>query len=482
VLEQVVRQEFFVAPDNALALTAPWKGPRVENQDNFIILPFDSKLLSEALSSDGEIIFDLRVYPVSVEKSVSPVNLGPNQVVALYDYDGATNRELSFVAGMIIDVIGKYNQDWWKGSVDGGKSGFFPANYVSGLEHIKLMESPKDDENIEGDWQDREYFESYANLNIHLEMLSDVSRTTTYQSAIQNVENIKDKIVLDIGCGSGILSAFCAKAGAKHVYAVDASDVISEAQKVIKDNGLEDRVTFFKGKIEDIKLPSKVDVIVSEWMGTMLICESMISSVLNARLSVLNPGGLMLPSTSDIFLVPLCLDEFYKKKIQFWDDVYGVKMSSLKAKAHKEFFSNPIFDRIIQKEELIAEPSRVFHIDMHEDLASVLECIVSPFTFTTKRKGVIHGFGTWFDSGFKSSSDEKEDSIVLSTSPFHTPTHWKNVSFVLEEQALLDEGETIQGTFTVKRHKQWLRHFEVTLEYEILSKGLKVSQTFSLWR
>jgi len=164
VLEQVVRQEFFVAPDNALALTAPWKGPRVENQDNFIILPFDSKLLSEALSSDGEIIFDLRVYPVSVEKSVSPVNLGPNQVVALYDYDGATNRELSFVAGMIIDVIGKYNQDWWKGSVDGGKSGFFPANYVSGLEHIKLMESPKDDENIEGDWQDREYFESYANL------------------------------------------------------------------------------------------------------------------------------------------------------------------------------------------------------------------------------------------------------------------------------------------------------------------------------
>jgi protein arginine N-methyltransferase 2 len=155
--------------------------------------------------------------------------------------------------------------------------------------------------------------------------------------------------------------------------------VISEAQKVIKDNGLEDRVTFFKGKIEDIKLPSKVDVIVSEWMGTMLICESMISSVLNARLSVLNPGGLMLPSTSDIFLVPLCLDEFYKKKIQFWDDVYGVKMSSLKAKAHKEFFSNPIFDRIIQKEELIAEPSRVFHIDMHEDLASVLE--------------VRHGFG-----------------------------------------------------------------------------------------
>lgn len=68
------------------------------------------------------------------------------------------------------------------------------------------------------------------------------------------------------------------------VYAVDASDIIHLAEKVVKENGLSDRVTLIKGKIEEIKLPvDKVDMIVSEWMGTMLICESMISSVLNAR-------------------------------------------------------------------------------------------------------------------------------------------------------------------------------------------------------
>jgi protein arginine N-methyltransferase 1 len=47
-------------------------------------------------------------------------------------------------------------------------------------------------------------------------MLQDVHRTSTYQRAINSVKDIQDKIVLDIGCGSGILSTFCALAGAKH--------------------------------------------------------------------------------------------------------------------------------------------------------------------------------------------------------------------------------------------------------------------------
>lgn len=162
-------------------------------------------------------------------------------------------------------------------------------------------------------------------------MLQDKHRTMTYKSAIESVKDIEDKIVMDIGCGSGILSIFCALAGAKHVYAVDASDVIQVAEKTIKENGLQDKITLIRGKVEDIKLPvDKVDMIVSEWMGTMLICESMISSVLNARKLFLSENGLMAPSTSDLFLVPLNLPDLYEKKIGYWDDVYGVKMSCLK--------------------------------------------------------------------------------------------------------------------------------------------------------
>ena len=38
----------------------------------------------------------------------------------------------------------------------------------------------------------------------------------------------------------------------------------------------------------------------------------------------------MLPETSDIFLAPICIEEYYNDRVSFWDDVYGVKMSGLK--------------------------------------------------------------------------------------------------------------------------------------------------------
>ncbi|KAF2580134.1 hypothetical protein F2Q68_00006703 [Brassica cretica] len=64
------------------------------------------------------------------------------------------------------------------------------------------------------------YFDSYSHFGIH-EMLKDVVRTKTYQNKFL----IKDKVVLDVGAGTGILSLFCAKAGAKHVYAVECSQM-----------------------------------------------------------------------------------------------------------------------------------------------------------------------------------------------------------------------------------------------------------------
>lgn len=129
------------------------------------------------------------------------------------------------------------------------------------------------------------YFDSYAHFGIHEEMLKDEVRTLTYRNSMYHNKHLfKNKIVLDVGCGTGILSMFAAKAGAKQVYGVDMSGIVEQARTIVEKNGFKDKVTIIRGKIEEITLPvPKVDIIISEWMGYCLFYESMLDSVLFAR-------------------------------------------------------------------------------------------------------------------------------------------------------------------------------------------------------
>ncbi|KAK9399326.1 protein arginine N-methyltransferase 8 [Crotalus adamanteus] len=69
------------------------------------------------------------------------------------------------------------------------------------------------------------YFDSYAHFGIHEEMLKDEVRTLTYRNSMYHNKHVfKEKVVLDVGSGTGILSMFAAKAGAKKVYGVRRGD------------------------------------------------------------------------------------------------------------------------------------------------------------------------------------------------------------------------------------------------------------------
>lgn len=78
---------------------------------------------------------------------------------------------------------------------------------------------------------------------------------------MKNKNSFKDKVVLDVGCGTGILSMFAAKADAKVVYGVDQSDVIYKAMDIVryintyKENSLNIELSFGFGFISCWKRP-----------------------------------------------------------------------------------------------------------------------------------------------------------------------------------------------------------------------------------
>uniref|UniRef100_A0A2K6UBX8 Protein arginine N-methyltransferase 2 n=1 Tax=Saimiri boliviensis boliviensis TaxID=39432 RepID=A0A2K6UBX8_SAIBB len=187
----------------------------------------------------------------------------PEEFVAIADYAATDETQLSFLRGEKILILRQTTADWWWGE-RAGCCGYIPANHVG-----KQM----DEYDPEDTWQDEEYFGSYGTLKLHLEMLADQPRTTKYHSVIlQNKESLTDKVILDVGCGTGIISLFCAHyARPKAVYAVEASEMAQHTGQLVLQNGFADIITVFQQKVEDVVLPEKVDVLVSEWMGTCLL-------------------------------------------------------------------------------------------------------------------------------------------------------------------------------------------------------------------
>lgn len=78
-------------------------------------------------------------------------------------------------------------------------------------------------------------------------MIRDTARTEAYKNVIlANRALFEGKTVLDVGAGTGILSIFCAQAGASKVYAVEASRTAELARQLVGENHFSDTVEVYK--------------------------------------------------------------------------------------------------------------------------------------------------------------------------------------------------------------------------------------------
>lgn len=333
-------------------------------------------------------------------------------------------------------------------------------------------------------------------LDIHETMLKDTIRTDAYRDFIYNNKNLfAGKTVLDIGCGTGILSMFCAKAGAAHVYAIDKSAILDKARENIFHNNLSSKITCLRGRVEDIVLPvASVDIIVSEWMGYCLLYEAMLPSVLFARDRYLAPGGLLIPSHATIFVAPVSDQEYVDESVSFWRDVYGFDMKPM-----QEGLLKDVRVQYVPKASVCGSAS-AYALDLYT-------CTVADLSFkmgwaSTLARDVegVDGFVIWFDNYFATTrkadkelvelaaeewQEKRHDgSVAFTTAPRGKDTHWKQ-GFLMVEDAEgkgltgAKAGEEIRGTIEFGIAELNARGLEIKVEWDGLPNAKK-TQTWSL--
>jgi len=334
-----------------------------------------------------------------------------------------------------------------------------------------------------GQDNDSYYFSSYSHSSIHATMLQDTVRTEAYQNAIlENPHIFKDKVVMDIGCGTGILSLFAAKAGAKKVIAIDASDMYKEARDIVSLNGYDNIIHVVHGKLEDLmeknrdKLPLEdgelVDVIISEWMGYGLFFETMLPSVMVARDGLMkkvekNSNATMWPNRSIVFL-----EGASDKRLEYWSNVYGMNMAPMKDREMNELRREAGVE-IVGAADIVTDRAQLIVHDLNscrdEELDFEVPFELKPMFANTGDKSVkIDKFVISFDIDFDIPGSKP---ISFSTGCQTTPTHWKQTTvwFNPNDAPVLDadNGEFVKGIFRMGRNDVNHRDMDILVRWEV---------------
>ena len=166
----------------------------------------------------------------------------------------------------------------------------------------------------------------YASVQAHRGMVFDNLRNRFYAKAIQQAIG-DDTVVLDLGAGLGLHGLIAAAGGAAKVYLVEPSPVAEVARQLVKANGLQDRVECLIGRIEDIGVPERVDVIVSVFTGNFLLTEDLLPSLFHARDRYLKPGGRLIPDCATMEVAPVSAPEYYAKHVDCWGEPsFGINL------------------------------------------------------------------------------------------------------------------------------------------------------------
>lgn len=277
-------------------------------------------------------------------------------------------------------------------------------------------------------------------LDYHLSMLLDTARMDSFRRAIGASVQPGD-VVVDIGCGSGILSFMACEAGAAKVYAIEGGPVIEVARELAADNGFADRIEFLGGWSLDVGIPEPADVLISETIGNAGLDEGIVAWTFDARQRLLRPDAVLIPQRLRLWVgAAEAFDEHaLVAEWQATDLPYDY------AAAHRRAAETLAYADLTPS-NLLGQPELAADID----LATALnETITSAGHLRVDRDGTLHGLACWFDSLLCAGT-------TVDNMPPRTDSSWSHGFLPLPEPIAVAAGDQLSWGLSVSADgEQW---------------------------
>jgi hypothetical protein len=281
----------------------------------------------------------------------------------------------------------------------------------------------------------------YSEIRRHLAMLGDRDRTGSWTSAVGVVVR-PDDVVVDIGTGSGVLAIAAAAAGARHVYAIEATNMADLARRIVQDSGHAERITVLRGWSSAVTLPERAGVLVSELIGHEPLSEGMLSVVIDARRRLLNDHPRFVPHRLRILATAVSLPDDERNallptpvNLQNWEEWYGID-----ARALRDVLLNRSCEVRLSHERgrrltILTQPAVVADLDMANADSPVVN---GSARVTGLAEGDIDAVMIHFEA------DLAPEITVSSQPDVASAGHWGNPVFLMQQPVHVEPGVAVE--------------------------------------
>lgn len=275
----------------------------------------------------------------------------------------------------------------------------------------------------------------------HFEMLNDIHRGSAFWDALAKVD-LRDKVVLDIGTGSGILSMLAVRCGARHVYACEMVEALADkAQEIVWRNGMAHKITIIPKSSFAIEIgkdmPERAEAMLSETIDCGFVGEGFLSTLRYAKVRLLKPHALLMPC--GVHLLGALVESSSIYQLNHVGSSHGFDVREMNEFSTCGYFGVRLRNR---PHKIVSEVQTLIDVDLYDEVPAKISRIVE---FEALENATVHGVVFWFKIALA-------PGVSLSNDPDRPDCHWTQAFATFSEPLVVQKGGSYPLELTFSDH------------------------------